>query len=178
MYQADLPQRIAFLEHQRRNLDHLLVKPLKDYVVRMIQQESKSQSIPDSVRNAPDFLSLLAAWDKEIRPYSWIGPMTPIALAEIERLMKFHDGRPPVADELDLDAADLPSEIWRYTRTEIAKVMCCLTPAGRTKIRRTNLSDAPSSPALVWAILRGVDDRNWAKRATSQTDEDGDFVML
>ena len=179
----------SHLRSMRNDLDTVLVPPLKAYVKRMIQEESRSESIPEAVRKAPTFLEMLQEWDNfQNDAGSVLGmplkprppePMEPIPEDEITGILEAgEENRPPVSGELNLDAPDFPQEVRRHTRGEIAKVMCCMTAPGRRYARDAALSDHPTSVAVVWSVLRGVDDRDWIKRYGESASMDVEFEIV
>ncbi len=72
--------------------------------------------------------------------------------------------RPPCPGVLDMDAPDFFAAVEQFTRDEIARVMCSLSANGRRFLRFRGVTSRPSAVAMVWAILRGVDDRDWMRR--------------
>ena len=151
-----------FYNNAKENLIRNLNAPLKEYVLRLIHTTVSPSSIPASVKSATTFENLVAAWDAEFRS-ALDSSECVITEEEIEAAMGGHK-RPPCTGTFDIDAADFAGEVQRFNRTEILRVMCCLTAGGRGVIRFCGVSDRPSAVAMVWAVLRGVNDIDWMRR--------------
>jgi hypothetical protein len=150
-----------FYNNAKENLIRNLNAPLKEYVLRLIHN-STSPSIPASVKAATTIEAFIAAWDLAFST-AFDSSECIITEEEIEAVMRGHT-RPPCTDTLDIDAADFAGEVKRFNRTEILRLMCCLTPGGREVIRFRGISDLPSAVSAVWAALRGVNDIDWMRR--------------
>lgn len=151
-----------FYNNARENLIRNLNAPLKEYVLRLIHTTVNPSSIPVSVKSATTFENLVTAWDSAFRSAPDSSECV-ITEEEIEAAMVGHT-RPPCTGTFDIDAADFAGEVQRFNRTEILRLMCCLTAGGRGVIRFCGVSDRPSAVSMVWAVLRGVNDIDWMRR--------------
>ena len=111
--------------------------------------------------SAPEFDLILNAWDAAVN----LLPFAPCNWTEDEiTAVLGGQKRPPCPGVLDMDAPDFFAAVEQFTRDEIARVMCSLSANGRRFLCFRGVTSRPSAVAMVWAILRGVDDRDWMRR--------------
>lgn len=138
-----------------------LSKPLQTQVMRLLRSRP---DLPAGMATAPDLISALQIWDSTVAAFiPAYGQPCDISEDEVVAAMHGAGKRPPCPGTFDFMAADLPAELQRFTRSEILRVLCCLTPGGRRAVTG-RVSDQPSGLALAWALLRGCDNRDWDRQ--------------
>jgi len=133
-------------------------RTLFDVRCEVSEDEVNTAMQQEWVHATPDTDTTVVAADDEVEDEGDTQMMKKKAKVSDESLK-----RPPLSDFLNTDCVDLPTEISRYTRTEIIRIMCILTKGGRDVVRERGVSTRPSAVAMVWAILRGVNDMDWVK---------------
>eukprot|EP00047_Mylnosiga_fluctuans_P006582 m.247823 g.247823 ORF g.247823 m.247823 type:complete len:885 (-) comp15532_c0_seq1:144-2798(-) len=160
---TSVPERTAELyKSAHENVIRNLSRPMKNYVMRILRT---CAALPDKLRVLPStsFDAYLAVWDAYIARH--LPPASPFAVSEADiAAARGSSDRPPCFDMLDLTAPDIFKEIERFTGTEIVRTLCCLSPRGRDVIRFRGVTAYPTAVAMVFAILRGVDDRDYMRR--------------
>jgi len=142
-----------------------LSKPLQTQVMRLLRSRP---DLPAGIATAPDLISALQIWDSTVAAAFPYGQPCEISEDEVAAVMHGAGKRPPCPGTFDFLAADLPAELQRFTRSEILRVLCCLTPGGRRALTG-RVSDRPSGLALAWALLRGCDNRDWDRQVDELT---------
>ena len=162
-----------FYDHAFKNVQRNLSTPLKAYVLHVLLTCTVEGGLPVElvVTKETRFDEYLSLWDRSVDNIFPRDEPCNISEEEVIALLgndKRVRPRPPCPGILNISAANILEEIQRYTREEIVRTMCFMSRNGRREVLFRGVTDRPSAIAMVFAVLRGVDDRDFIRHLTAR----------